>query len=198
MRLDKIYTKIGDQGTTLLANGQKVSKAGLRIDAYGNVDELNSSIGILRDSLLLEKLEHENTNKIINQLLQIQHELFDIGAELASPCDDKKKNVQYKLSLSAHQRLEKEMDEYNELLPPLRNFLLPGGHRLNSYTHQSRCICRRAERSVIKLHEQEDISKAVRIYLNRLSDWLFIVSRIISKSLFVEEVLWLQKTTQEE
>ena len=189
MRLDKIYTKVGDKGNTLLANGAKISKGALRIEAYGNIDELNSHVGLLRDHL--QNIQNPSFEQPNQNLLMIQHELFDIGGELATPTSENDK-AQPKFQDHSFLRLEAEMDEYNESLKPLKNFVLPGGHSINSQTHICRCICRRSERSIIRLHETEFVSKSIRIYINRLSDWFFILSRVFSQLLKVDEVLWQQ------
>ena len=189
MRLDKIYTKVGDKGSTLLATGQRVAKSSLRIEAYGTVDELNAQLGMLRDLSLKELNEHP----IITQLFTIQNELFDIGAELASLPSPQNPSNPCHINMESVERLEQEMDQANENLPPLKNFVLPGGNTLNSQAHICRCICRRAERSTVRLHDEDSVRPEVRIYLNRLSDWLFIMSRLISHELSVPEVLWQQK-----
>ena len=193
MRLDKIYTKVGDKGSTLLATGQRVPKSNLRIEAYGTVDELNAQFGMLRDGTKQELQTHPSMKEVYDQLFVIQNELFDIGAELASLTSDKTQGSPYHVSKESIGRLEQEMDHSNESLAPLQNFILPGGHFLNSQAHICRCVCRRAERRVISLHEQEAIRSELRVYLNRLSDWIFIKSRFISKVLSVSEVLWQQK-----
>ncbi|MFK7822931.1 MAG: cob(I)yrinic acid a,c-diamide adenosyltransferase [Oligoflexales bacterium] len=192
MRLDKIYTKVGDKGSTLLATGQRVPKSSLRIDAYGTVDELNAQLGMLRDGANQEMQAYPSLNAIYDQIYLIQNELFDIGAELASLSSDQTTNPCH-ISMKNIERLEQEMDHANEHLSPLQNFVLPGGHSLNSQAHICRCICRRAERRVISLHEDEPIRSELRVYLNRLSDWIFIMSRYICKELSVSEVLWQQK-----
>ena len=164
MRLDKIYTKIGDKGHTLLATGSKVSKASLRIDAYGTVDELNSNLGQLKDSVKNYKNPRDDFKKIDKQILTIQHELFNIGAELATPQKEgqQKMNPTFIAKMSVT-RLELEIDAFNQSLEPLSNFVLPGGHLLNSNAHINRCICRRAERAVIKLDQEEPIREEIKI-----------------------------------
>ena len=192
MRLDKIYTRVGDKGTSLLATGQRVSKASLRLEAYGMVDELNSHIGVLRDLWAPHDEKFREAN-LSARLLRIQHELFDTGAELASVTREGPGSSAYLAAEQASTTLEKEMDQFNSTLSPLSNFVLPGGHPVNSQAHVARCICRRAERAVIRLHEEEEIRGSLRIYLNRLSDWLFILGRYTSGLLGVDEVLWQQK-----
>lgn len=190
MRLDKIYTKIGDKGTTMLASGEKVPKNCLRIEAYGTVDELNSAIAILRDSLDLNYKEFRDLSVSIKT---IQNELFDIGGELATPASVLNIDKQQVVNEDCIHRLENEIDLINADIPPLENFIIPGGHLANSYAHLARCICRRAERNVISLSQSEEIRHVVIKYLNRLSDWLFVSSRFVSKVLRVEEQLWVQR-----
>jgi len=190
MRLSKIYTRTGDSGSTRLSDGSSVRKSDARIEAYGTVDELNSMLGLLRD--------HVSSIRELDQLdsmfLDIQHELFDIGSELASPKEFIEKYLSKNLVNGDHiSRLEIQMDKFNEHLNPLKNFVLPGGHVANSTAHLCRTICRRSERQVIRLCEKESIRPEVLKYLNRLSDWFFVVGRYISNSLEIEEVLWNQE-----
>ena len=191
MRLTKIYTRVGDKGTTMLASGATVSKSSLRIDAYGTVDELNAVVGMLRD-VLMQQL-HINLSDLIAKLSTIQNELFDLGGELATPALTLDTNRQQVVTGESIQRLELEMDEINKNLPPLANFVIPGGHIANSTAHLARTVCRRAERVLVALCEKEDVRDEARIYLNRLSDWLFVVCREISRKLTIEEVLWSQR-----
>lgn len=193
MRLTNIYTKVGDKGTTILATGDRVDKSAPRIEAYGTVDELNSITGILRDALT--SMRHGKFQQTTEQLQQIQNELFDLGAELATPLrvlDDTKQNV---VGPELVSRLEAEIDDMNKNLPPLENFILPGGNIANSYAHLARTVCRRAERRVVAMGHVEEIRPEVVIYLNRLSDWFFVVSRFISKALGAPETLWDQHRT---
>jgi cob(I)alamin adenosyltransferase len=187
IRLSKIYTKVGDKGTTLLATGQRVSKSHVRIEAYGSVDELNAVVGLLNDDL-----DESIFSEIKSSLLKIQNELFDVGGELSVPVDVLDTSKQQVIQQEAIARLEREMDEFNLKLPPLENFVLPGGHRANSLAHLCRTVCRRSERAVVRMSEQEAVRDEVRIYLNRLSDWFFVLSREISRRLNVGEVLWAQ------
>lgn len=175
----------------MLATGQRVSKASLRLEAYGTVDELNSHIGVLQDLWAPHDSGFPDSG-LAARLLRIQHELFDSGAELASVAVESGNSY----ILAAEQAtaiLEHEIDQFNSSLPPLENFVLPGGHIVNSQAHVARCICRRAERAVIRLHESEEVRTSLRIYLNRLSDWLFIFSRQASKLLSADEILWKQQ-----
>jgi cob(I)alamin adenosyltransferase len=188
IRLSKIYTKVGDKGSTLLATGEKLLKSNVRIEAYGTVDELNAVVGLLRDTIEPDK----RMGEIINSLIKIQNELFDIGGELSVPLDVLNINVQQVVAMGDVERLEREMDEFNESLPPLENFILPGGHIANSTCHLARTVCRRAERAVVRMSEQDAVRDEVRIYLNRLSDWFFVLSRELSRRLGVPEALWAQ------
>lgn len=177
----KIYTKTGDQGNTSLLGGTRVAKSNLRIDAYGTVDELNSYIGLLRDQSVNEKRT--------DLLKEIQDRLFTLGADLAtSPGKDKVKKPDLQLSDIA--LLEQEMDQMQELLPPLTAFILPGGHQSVSFCHLARTVCRRAERLSVELNLKEPVSELVIQYLNRLSDYLFVLGRMMALELKVDEVTW--------
>ena len=178
----KIYTKTGDKGHTSLIGGRRVSKAHYRIDAYGTVDELNSTIGLVRDQPV-----NENRKDLLKE---IQDRLFTIGAELAT---DSEKNVKKPLPAildSDITLLENAMDEMDAHLPELRAFVLPGGHQSVSFCHLARTVCRRAERLVIALHDQEPVDPLVIPYLNRLSDYLFVLSRKMTQELGAEEIVW--------
>ena len=179
IKLNKIYTKTGDGGDTALGDGERVLKDSLRVSAYGNVDELNASIGIIT--------LYANT-ELKRKLKNIQNDLFDIGADLCVPISEKNKD---RLRLSANQieTLELEIDEMNSILEPLNSFVLPGGCRSATFLHMARTICRRAERSVVSLRSQEEINNNTLIYLNRLSDWLFVASRVENQE-NSSEVLW--------
>ena len=180
---DKIYTKTGDKGTTSLIGGTKVPKSHLRIESYGTVDELNSYIGLCRD--------HIGDESVRELLREIQDRLFTIGSSLA--CDPEKEPG-LKIPDLIEQDvvvLEKDIDRMNEIIPPMRNFILPGGHPANSHLHVARCICRRAERSCVRLRmEDTEVEDIIIKYLNRLSDHLFVLSRYISHQLHVEEIPW--------
>ncbi len=190
MRLTKIYTKIGDKGTTMLADGTMVPKHSLRIETYGTIDELNSFLGWFRD--VLRDTATQEFAELINRLGMIQNEMHDLGGELATPTDRLKPDRQNLVSAESVGRLESEIDSYNEALPALANFVLPGGHQANSAAHVCRTICRRAERLIVRLGSVEPLREEPRIYVNRLSDWLFVVSRFVSMTLGVPEVLWNQ------
>jgi cob(I)alamin adenosyltransferase len=187
IRLSKIYTKIGDKGSTLLATGERVLKSNVRIEAYGSVDELNAVVGMLRDTL-----DAREFAAVREKLACIQNELFDVGGELSVPLDVLNTERQQVVQMSEVARLESEIDAMNEHLAPLENFVLPGGHLINSTTHLCRTVCRRAERAVVRMSEQDAVRDEVRIYLNRLSDWFFVLSRELSHQLGLQEVLWAQ------
>lgn len=176
-RLSKIYTRTGDAGTTGLGNGERVSKNNQRVHAMGDVDELNALIGVL----LCEELPED----VRELLVGVQHDLFDLGGELCIP----------EMSLiTAHhvERLEQALDRLNEPLEPLKDFILPGGSRAAAQTHQARTVCRRAERMVVALAENADepVNDAPRHYLNRLSDLLFVLARVLNRADGRGDVLW--------
>ena len=177
----KIYTKTGDKGQTSLLGGTRVSKNHIRIDAYGTVDELNSYIGLVRDQKIDERSK--------NILIEIQDRLFTIGSSLASDPEKSKMKIP---DLKAEDiiLLEKEIDALNEILPEMKSFVLPGGHTTVSYCHIARCVCRRAERKIISLSENSFVHELVVKYLNRLSDYLFVLSRKISQDLNAKEIPW--------
>lgn len=174
-RLSKIYTRTGDDGTTGLGDGSRVRKDSLRIEAIGAVDELNSAVGVLA----AEPLDVD----ITALLARIQHTLFDLGGELSVPG--------FTLVTAAQvTALEQALDGFNEHLPPLKDFILPGGSRAASLCHVARATCRRAERCVVSLAQIEAITDPVRHYLNRLSDLLFVLSRELNRRAGVPDVLW--------
>lgn len=177
----KIYTKNGDKGTTSLIGGTRVPKHSLRIESYGTVDELNSYIGLIRDQAIDEKYKA--------QLLEIQDRLFTIGSSLAA--DPEKSKMKLPDLIESDVRfLEDKMDEMDEQLPELRFFILPGGNTIVSYCHLARCVCRRAERITTNLDEHEFVPPIVMQYLNRLSDYLFVLGRKIGLDLGTEEQAW--------
>ncbi len=179
----KIYTKTGDKGTTSLIGGTKVSKAHLRIEAYGTVDELNSYIGLCKDLL---------TDKNCTSLLQeIQDRLFTIGSALA--CDPEKETKMKIPDLKEEDvlLLEKEMDAMNDVIPAMKSFILPGGHPAISHLHIARCICRRAERCCVRLEiEKKEVEPIIPKYLNRLSDYLFVLARYTGHLLNIADIPW--------
>ncbi|WP_456379243.1 cob(I)yrinic acid a,c-diamide adenosyltransferase [Lutibacter sp.] len=185
----KIYTKTGDTGKTSLFGGTRVSKYNLRIEAYGTVDELNSYIGLIRD----QKID-THTSKI---LLIIQHELFTLGSMLATAPEKKvlksgkdRLNIS-KINTKSVKLLEDEIDNMNEVLPEMTHFILPGGHTTVSYCHITRCVCRRAERICTQLSDESSIEPQILIYLNRLSDYLFVLARKLTTDNKVQEIKWI-------
>lgn len=180
----KIYTKTGDQGFTSLIGGVRVPKHHLRIEAYGTVDELNSYIGLIRDQEIAEV--HKDSLK------EIQDRLFTIGSSLASDPEKSKMKIPdlYEKDIEF---LENEMDKMTETLPELKNFILPGGHTTVSYCHLARVVCRRAERITVHLSEVSFVDEMAIRYLNRLSDYLFTLSRKIAQDLGVEEYKWIPR-----
>jgi cob(I)alamin adenosyltransferase len=177
----KIYTKKGDNGTTGLIGGTRILKSSLRIEAYGTIDELNSYIGLVRDQDI-----HEYYKK---QLIEIQDRLFTIGSSLAA--DPEKSTMKIPdLHASDIEVLEKWMDEMEEVLPEMKNFVLPGGHQTVSFCHVARCVCRRGERIIVDLNQHEFVADLVISYVNRLSDYLFVLSRKITLDLGAIEQPW--------
>ena len=177
----KIYTKTGDQGETSLIGGTRVPKYHLRIEAYGTVDELNSWVGLIRDQIA--------DKHHIEQLLNIQDRLFTIGSLLAADPEKSKMKLP-SLSEADYQLLETEMDAMDEQLEPLKSFILPGGHPLVSQIHIARCVCRRTERLIVHLQAETVVDPVIAIYLNRLSDYLFLLSRWTTKNLNAVESPW--------
>ncbi|MHB8474490.1 MAG: cob(I)yrinic acid a,c-diamide adenosyltransferase [Sulfuricaulis sp.] len=174
-RLSKIYTRTGDDGTTGLGDGSRVKKTALRVEAMGAVDELNSVIGLL--------LAHETPEDIRSALTDMQHDLFDLGGEICIPG---------RVAITEDQvmRLETILDKLNADLPPLKEFILPGGTEAAAVCHLARAVCRRAERDVIRLDEAEATSAAAKKYLNRVSDLLFVIARALNRHAGRGDVLW--------
>jgi cob(I)alamin adenosyltransferase len=190
--LNRIYTRTGDAGETALGSGERVSKANIRISAYGTVDETNATVGIVR--LHTAKLE-----KLDAMLARIQNELFDLGADLCVP--DRGQKLEWeplRILPKQYERLETEIDELNGELTPLRSFVLPGGHPAAAYLHLSRTICRRAERLVVELksHEDEHVSEGAIAYINRLSDFFFVASRWVNFKAADGDILWVPGKTR--
>ena len=185
----KIYTKTGDKGTTSLFGGTRVPKHHIRIESYGTVDELNAHIGLIKD----QEIEF-HTKEILNR---IQDRLFTIGSTLATEPEKatlksgKERLRIPKISEEDILLLEKEMDLMNDELPEMTHFVLPGGHQSVSFCHIARCVCRRAERMATALYEISPFDEMVLKYLNRLSDYLFVLARKLSKDLKAEEIQWL-------
>lgn len=181
-RLSKIYTRTGDDGSTGLGDGARTSKDSPRITTIGCVDETNSVIG-----LLIAELPPQDELSAV--LLEIQHDLFDLGGELSIPGSTllEPKRVDW---------LERQIDRFNADLPPLKNFILPGGNRPAAVCHMARSICRRAEREFVALAREESPNEAMRSYLNRLSDLLFVLARVIARQDGSQEVLWRQRVQE--
>jgi cob(I)alamin adenosyltransferase len=185
----KIYTKTGDNGTTGLVGGTRIPKHDLRIDCYGTVDELNSYLGLIRDQTISDDSQ--------TTLIKIQNQLFIIGSLLATDSDKLKDESKRKrlgitlLKSEAIEFLETEIDTMNSVLPPMTHFILPGGHQTVSFCHIARCICRRAERNISKLNTEQPTQPEILIYLNRLSDFIFVLARKLSKELHAEEIKWI-------
>jgi len=177
----KIYTKTGDKGLTSLFGGKRVPKHHLRIEAYGTVDELNSYIGIIRD----QKIDSDT----FNVLIEIQDRLFTLGSMLATEPGNEKVKVP-QLFEEDITLLENEIDKMNETLPEMRSFVLPGGHQTVSFCHVARCVCRRAERLAVHLAEVEQVQNLIVKYLNRLSDYLFVLSRKLTQDNNAKEIPW--------
>ena len=182
--LSKIYTRTGDDGTTGLVGGSRVKKTDTRVQAYGDIDELNSHIG-----LCATLCEPANLASLREKLLLIQNELFDIGSELACPSGSSAPTIPTTTEPQVS-RLEQWIDELNTNLPTLQSFVLPGGSLPNAHLHISRCVCRRAERSILTLHEIEPVNEHLRHYVNRLSDLLFVMCRAAAALTGAQEFLW--------
>ncbi len=174
-RLSKIYTKTGDDGTTGLGDGTRVAKDSLRVAAYGTVDELNSTIGVV--------LAQQVPGAVRETLIQVQHDLFDLGGELCIP-------GMAMIHDADVERLEQTLDTFNEDLPPLKDFILPGGGVPAACAHVARTVCRRAEREVITLSRSESVRPEAVRYLNRLSDLLFVLARVLARASGHGEALW--------
>ncbi|MDZ7765317.1 MAG: cob(I)yrinic acid a,c-diamide adenosyltransferase [Melioribacteraceae bacterium] len=179
----KIYTKTGDKGMTSLFGGKRVWKDDLRIDAYGSVDEINSFLG-----LAITEISDESIKAVLRK---IQNDLFVVGSDLASPREAEKPNSKVtRVDASFFETLENEIDKFNSDLPDLKHFILPGGTKGASFLHAARTICRRAERNVIKLSKNENIGENILIYLNRLSDFLFVLARYENHISQTPDVEW--------
>jgi len=190
----KIYTKTGDKGKTSLFGGTRVPKYHLRIEAYGTIDELNAYMGLLRD---------QNIDKHTSEVLfKIQNELFTLGAMLATPPEKKLlKSGKERLAIEKINDekvtfLEREMDCMNESLPTMTHFILPGGNNTVSFCHIARCICRRAERITTQLSDESELNPQILMYLNRLSDYLFVLARKLTIDTKAEEIKWIPEKTK--
>ena len=184
LSLSRIYTKTGDQGETGLVGGQRVAKDAQRIEVFGTVDELNSFVGLARISA-----RESGLNELESIFERIQHELFNLGSVLATLPQDLHPN-QPRITKETIDQLEREIDHYNATLPALRSFVLPGGSRICAELHVCRTVCRRAERTLVTMKHAEEIPIEAMLYLNRLSDAMFVWSRWVNQALGVDEALW--------
>ena len=180
VRLTKIYTKTGDKGKTSLASGKRVAKDHIRIKSYGSVDELNSILGIVR---------HAISKKNAKVISEIQNDLFDLGADLATPIVSKPKFKPLRNTEKQVKRIEKKIDEYNKKLKPLSSFILPGGTMSASYLHNARTVARRAETNMVSLSTREKVNPLALQYINRLSDLFFVLSRV-ENNYGKKDILW--------
>lgn len=184
----KIYTKTGDSGSTSLIGGTKVHKNDIRIETYGTVDELNSWIGLISDLL--------NDESLRNELKEVQDRLFTIGSSLATDAEKEPKMKLPDLHQSDIEFLEKRIDDMTAALPPMKSFILPGGHQTVSSIHITRCVCRRAERLCVNMQQHElFVEQKIVHYLNRLSDYLFTLARYAAQKLGAEEIPWKARLT---
>ena len=186
--INKVYTKSGDKGQTYLVGGKKIAKDDIRICSYGEIDELNAYIGGCRQ-LIVEKSDNSEFKKLSNILYRIQNELFNLGNMLATLDEDIKKGMP-RIEDSHIKKMENEIDYFNENLPDLKSFVLPGGSQLNIWFHISRTLCRRCERTVVSLSQKESVDDIIVKYLNRLSDGLFVWSRWVNVMQSHPEVSW--------
>jgi cob(I)alamin adenosyltransferase len=191
MRIHKVYTKTGDRGETALVGGARVPKDALRIESYGTVDELQAFLGVLRAALTeTEAARHPEVRaECVRAIHRIQQDLFDLGSTLATPPEHLAR-VKNPISEERITWLEESMDIWNEELPPLRSFVLSGGGRFSAASHVARTVCRRCERIVLRLSREEEVPGEVLRYLNRLSDFLFVLGRYLAKVFGEEEPLW--------
>jgi len=189
MAINRVYTRRGDGGETSLAGGQRLPKDDLRIEAYGTIDELNSFVGLARESARELAVGNSAVAELAEILRRVQHELFNAGSILATlPADVHPR--QARITAAETEQLEREIDRMNQVLPRLRSFVLPGGCRLNAELHVCRTVCRRAERICVTLAAREETDPEIVGYLNRLSDALFVWSRWASHKLGLAEILW--------
>lgn len=190
MRITSVTTKVGDRGTTRLVGGVEVSKDEPRIEAYGTVDELNATVGVVRAHLATSAAPAEARARLDLVLARVQNDLFDVGADLATRPPDRWPQLRL-VGAEDHARLEAHIESLNDELPPLREFVLPGGGLVGAHLHVARTVCRRAERRVVTLVRTEpDTGTGCLVYLNRLSDLLFVAGRWAARALGEPEVLW--------
>ncbi|MAJ44002.1 MAG: ATP:cob(I)alamin adenosyltransferase [Candidatus Marinimicrobia bacterium] len=189
IRINKVYTKTGDRGITKLVGGQERSKSDLRIICYGEIDELNSFIGGCIEQIKILKKKSDNKTKMINILFRIQNELFNLGTLFATLSENHTSKLP-KIEKSHIKNLEDDIDNFNSKLKPLKSFVLPGGSMCNTWFHLARTVCRRVERNAVSLNKIEKLDTASLVYLNRLSDALFVFGRWIINYQEQEESLW--------
>jgi cob(I)alamin adenosyltransferase len=187
MRIHKVYTRTGDQGMTDLVGGERVAKDSLRIESYGTVDELQSFLGLLRAAL--SEPEAGDSSEVVGHIHRIQQDLFDLGSTLSTPPQHAGR-VKNPITPERIAWLEETMDRWNEELPPLRSFVLSGGGRYSALGHVARTVCRRCERIVLRLAREEEVPPEPLRYLNRLSDFLFVLARHLARVFGEDEPLW--------
>jgi cob(I)alamin adenosyltransferase len=196
IRITRVYTRRGDHGETDLVGGKRVPKDDPRIDAYGTVDELNAILGVVRAVNAAESRRIAAPRELDVMLRRLQNELFDLGAELATPPDDFQPGM-FRVGAAEVKALETLLDRCQRDLQPLKSFVLPGGGRVSAFLHVARTVCRRAERDVLRLMRREDVGEWPLAYLNRLSDLLFVLSRWIGRQLGEAEFLWERPLARE-
>lgn len=189
LAINRVYTRSGDAGQTRLVGGQKVDKDALRIESYGTIDELNAFLGQARQSIAEHHAGHGGFLALSEELLRVQHELFNLGSVLATMPEDVVEQMPRVTEVDVA-ALEESIDRHNDALEPLRSFVLPGGTRLNADLHVARTVCRRAERLIVGLARHEEVDADSLKYVNRLSDALFVWSRWASHAASADEVLW--------
>lgn len=189
VRITKVYTRTGDKGSTRLVGGKKIAKDAARIEAYGTLDELNSIVGLARVFNDEMKQELSAARHLDDILRQLQNELFDLGSELATPADFSYEGM-FRVGEQEVKGLERLIDSCQKDLEPLNSFILPGGGKVGGFLHQARTVCRRAERDILRLSREEEVSPWPLMYVNRLSDLLFVLSRWVSHKLGEPEYLW--------
>lgn len=194
VRLNRIYTRGGDKGTTALVGGRRVEKDALRLETYGTIDEVNAAVGLARTFLEQRRADQPAVvARLDAELRRIQNLLFDLGSDLATPIDQRFEG-QPLIEPAEVGRLEQLIDELNAELEPLESFVLPGGGPVNGFLHQARTVCRRAERAIYRLSKQEPIGEPVLPFVNRLSDTFFVLSRWVAKKLGEREYLWRKES----
>jgi len=200
MRITKVYTRTGDKGKTRLAGGQQVWKDSLRVEAYGTVDELNASVGVVRVMNADVMKKYEEAKRLEEELRWVQNKLFDIGSILATAPGQTFKNMPQVIGKDVT-RLERLIDRCQEDLKPLKEFILPGGGKVSGFLHQARTVCRRAERLCVRLSREEQVDLTIVKFVNRLSDTLFVLARWVAKTQGEPEFLWernIQGKTEQE